>query len=100
VFCEEIQHYDYYPAMHGSYYFLPYNAIKVPCQQAFGARFGDDPRIPYSNGVFQMVYAAYWARHPASASGLPATTRPEEIPPPEPTTPFGESEKHLVPKRG
>jgi hypothetical protein len=92
VCCEEIQHYGYYPAMHGNYYFIPYNAIKVPFQQAFVARFGGDPRVPYANGVFQTVYAAYRAAHPAPASDLPATTRPEEVPPPETSKPSQEAE--------
>ena len=90
--CEEIQHYDYYPAIHGYYYFAPYNAIKVPCQQAFGARFGGDPRVPYANGVFQTVYAEYWATHPVPAGRLPAATLPEEVPSPEASNPFEEPE--------
>jgi hypothetical protein len=87
VYCNEIQHYDYYPAMHGYYYFAPYNAIQVPFQQAFVARFGGDPRAPYADGVFQRVYAAYWAAHPVPASRLPATTQPEKVLAPEPANP-------------
>ena len=90
--CEEIQHYDYYPAVHGYYYFAPYNAIKVPCQQAFGARFGGDARIPYANGVFQTVYAEYWATHPVPSGRSPATTPPEEVPPPEGSNPLEQPE--------
>jgi hypothetical protein len=89
VYCEEIQHYDYYPALHGNYYFAPYNAIKVPFQQVFAAKYGGDPRDPYADGVFQKVYAAYRAAHPASASGSSATNRPEEVPSPTPTVPSG-----------
>jgi hypothetical protein len=100
VYCNEIQHYDYYPAMHGNYYFRPYNAIKVPFQQVFGARFGGDPRAPYANGVFQKVYAEYWATHLVPASHAPVAKPSEEIPPPEPTNPFQDAEKHPVPKRG
>ncbi len=100
VYCKEIQHYDYYPAMHGYYYFLPYNASNVPRQQAFSARSGGDPRAPYANGVFQTVYAAYRAAHPAPGSDTPATTPPEKIPSPEPTNPFQEAKGHLDPKRG
>jgi hypothetical protein len=100
VYCGEIQHYNYYPAMHGYYYFAPYNAIKVPFQQAFGGRFGGDPRVPYANGVFRTVYAAYWATHPAPCGELPDTTRPEEVPPPEPTNPFQEAGIRFTPKRG
>jgi hypothetical protein len=90
--CEEIQHYDYFPAIHGYYYFAPYNAIKVPCQQAFGTRFGGDPRVPYANGVFQTVYAEYWATHPVPAGRLPAATLPEEVPSPEASNPFEDPE--------
>lgn len=100
VYCEEIQHYDYYPAMHGYYYFAPYNAITVPFQQAFVARYHGDPRDPYTDGVFQAVYAAYRAAHPVPADCLPPTTRPERVPPPEPANPFGEAKKHSVLKRG
>ena len=100
VYCDEIQHYDYYPALHGNYYFIPYNASKVPFQQAFGARFGGDPRVPYANGVFQTVYAAYRAAHLTHASGVPTPRRPEEVPPPEPTSPLRDDESHREPNRG
>jgi len=100
IYCEEIQHYDYYPALHGNYYFAPYNAIKVPFQQAFVARYGGDPRAPYADGVFQKVYAAYRVAHPAPAKGAPATTSPEEVQRPKPADTPKEDETDAVSKRG
>jgi hypothetical protein len=100
VYCEEIQHYDYYPALHGNYYFAPYNAIKVPFQQAFVARYGGDPRDPYDDGVFEKVYAAYRAARGGPAGSLPTTKRPEEVPSPKPTSPLGQAEEYFTPKRG
>lgn len=63
--CDMVQHHAYYPAMHGYYYFSPYNWRIVPRQQAFVACWGGDPRNPYSNAVFKGVYADYKAAHPA-----------------------------------
>ena len=100
VYCEEIQHYDYYPALHGNYYFAPYNAIKVPFQQAFVTRYGGDPRAPYADGVFQKVYAAYRVAHPAPAKGSPTTTGPEEVQRPEPANAPKEDETDPTPERG
>ncbi len=55
------QHYPYYPPMHGYYYFHPYHYTHVPAQQAFASQFGADPRNPYSNDFFKVVYAEYKA---------------------------------------
>jgi hypothetical protein len=55
------QHYPYYPPMHGYYYFRPYNYMHVPTQQAYATQFGVDPRNPYSNDFFKVVYAEYKA---------------------------------------
>lgn len=63
--CDMVQHHVYYPAMHGYYYFRPYNWRTVPRQQAFVVGWGGDPRNPYSNAVFKGVYAEYKAAHPA-----------------------------------
>lgn len=71
------QHYAYYPAMHGYYYFYPYNPMHVPTQQAFASQFGMDPRNPYANDVFKVVYAEY----KAAQEGSPG---PERIPAPSP----------------
>ncbi len=55
------QHYPYYPPMHGYYYFRPYHYTHVPTQQGFATQFGVDPRNPYSNDFFKVVYAEYRA---------------------------------------
>lgn len=71
------QHYAYFPAMHGYYYFCPYNPMHVPTQQAFATQFGMDPRNPYANDFFKVVYAEY----KAAQEGSPG---PERIPAPPP----------------
>ena len=55
------QHYSYYPPMHGYYYFRPYHYTHVPTQRGFATQFGVDPRNPYSNDFFKVVYAEYKA---------------------------------------
>jgi hypothetical protein len=57
--CQMHQHYPYYPAMHGYYYFRPYHPRHVREQQGVAALWGEDPRVPYANAVFQRVYAQY-----------------------------------------
>ncbi len=54
--CDMVQHYPYYPVLHGNYYFRPYGPRFVTRQQADVARWGGDPRNPYDNAVFQRVY--------------------------------------------
>ncbi|MEW4456221.1 hypothetical protein AB1L30_26385 [Bremerella sp. JC817] len=39
------------------YYFRPYNMLMIPDQQAQAAAWVENPHLPYSNGVFQKVYA-------------------------------------------
>jgi hypothetical protein len=63
--CELPQHYAYYPAMHGHYYHHPYNASQLPEQQVMAAQWGEDPRNPYGNELFQHVYADYLAEQAA-----------------------------------
>ena len=57
--CQMHLHYPYYPAMHGYYYFRPYHPRHVREQQGVAALWGEDPRVPYANAVFQRVYAQY-----------------------------------------
>lgn len=57
--CQMHQHYPYYPAMHGYYYFRPYHPRHVREQQGVASLWGEDPRVPYANTVFQRVYAQY-----------------------------------------
>jgi len=63
-----IPHYAYYPALHGYYYFRPYNYMHVPRQQEFVTRFGGDARNPYANEIFKRVYAEYKAANPGAGS--------------------------------
>ncbi len=51
-------HYPYFPPMHGYYYFRPYHHSHIARHQSLVAGWGGDPRNPYSNAIFQAVYAA------------------------------------------
>ncbi len=76
------QHYVYYPPLHGYYYFHPYHYAHVPAQQAFTSQFGVDPRNPYSNDFFKVVYAEYKAsliRPAAEPIGTPQPESPTDI---------------------
>ena len=69
VACQMVQHYPYFPPMHGYYYFRPYTATQVPLQQQFiVTHVRGDQRNPYANEVFRRVFAEYKADHPASAT--------------------------------
>lgn len=57
--CNMFPHYAYYPKYHGHYYFRPYNYTTVFQQQQWAAAAGIDPRNPYSNKVFDCVFAGY-----------------------------------------
>ncbi|MFN3151997.1 hypothetical protein [Bremerella sp.] len=39
------------------YYFRPYNMLHIPDQQARAAAWVENPALPYSNGIFDKVYA-------------------------------------------
>ena len=45
------------PACHGSYYFRPYNVSTIGKQQAIVQGWGEDPRMPYTTRLFEMLYA-------------------------------------------
>ena len=91
-------HYAYYPAMHGYYYFRPYNDMHVTSQQEFVSSFGGDRRDPYSNEFFKVIYAEFQASlrekapeimpgtgpalTPSTDMPLPRKEMPEIIPPP------------------
>ena len=55
--CYMPQHYPYYPAMRGYYYFHPYHPMHIARQQALAISWGEDPRHPYTNELFKRVYA-------------------------------------------
>jgi len=57
--CNMFPHYAYYPKYHGHYYFRPYNYTTVFQQQQWAAAAGLDPRNPYSNKIFDCVFAGY-----------------------------------------
>jgi len=57
--CNMPQHYAYFPAMHGYYYFRPYHHSHIAKHQQIAASWGADPRFPYSNEIFKTVYAQY-----------------------------------------
>ncbi|MBA2117878.1 hypothetical protein [Bremerella alba] len=47
--------YDAYPKTY--YYFRPYNMLHIPDQQARAAAWVENPALPYSNRIFDKVYA-------------------------------------------
>jgi hypothetical protein len=55
------QHHAYFPPLHGYYYFRPYHHSHIPTHQQRVATWGEDPRHPYANKIFQRVYAEYRA---------------------------------------
>ena len=57
--CDMGQHRSYFPAMHGYYYFRPYHRSHLAAQQLSISSWGGDRRNPYSNAIFDRVYAEY-----------------------------------------
>lgn len=80
--CQMYQHYAYYPAIHGHYYFRPYNHLRIPEQQRMAAEWGEDPRHPYANDLFQIVYADYLREQEEAAE--PAIEVPTPVDPTPP----------------
>jgi len=58
-------HYAYPAPYFGYYYFRPYNWIHVAEHQGAAARWGLDPRIPYSHELFNRLYASLPVEPPA-----------------------------------
>ncbi len=54
--CDMFPHYSYFPEAHGYYYFRPYHFLHIEHHKTFVASFGEDPRAPYANTIFQQVY--------------------------------------------
>jgi hypothetical protein len=69
-------HYPYFPSMHGYYYFRPYHHSHVMLQQQRVAGWGGDPRNPYSNEIFQAVYAEYTAAQGGAAVPMAPLPQP------------------------
>jgi len=67
------QHIPYIAYPKDYYYFRPYNYFQIPDQQQEVMAYGDDPRDPYTNRVFERVYSQF-----PDASGQPIT---ETLPP-------------------
>lgn len=74
------QHYAYFPAMHGYYYFHPYHYTQVVADQEFVSSFGGDRRNPYSNDFFKVIYAEYRAAEREGSPEPIATPLPAPIP--------------------
>jgi hypothetical protein len=51
-----VQHFPYEPPAYASYYFRPYSVAGLNYQRRIVASWGEDPRTPYANAIFQRVY--------------------------------------------
>ena len=58
------QHYAYYPANHGYYYFRPYNYTNVLEHKATVASLGGEPNHPYSVAMFNPIYDHFYLTNP------------------------------------
>lgn len=90
--CNLTQRYPYYPTDHGHYYFRPYHMQRVIEQQAVAVNWGEDPRNPHGQLVFERVYNQIRAEQAAKAEPLPAPAvnpmaQPDEMPPAVPMAP-------------
>ncbi|PQO43079.1 hypothetical protein [Blastopirellula marina] len=56
------QHFPYEAAPHFYYYFRPYNAAQIAPQQVVAESWVSNPRLPYSNDVFDEVYRDFDAK--------------------------------------
>lgn len=74
--CDMYPHYWYYPEHHGYYYFRPYNYTHIFEHQAIVARWGGDPRNPYSHELFHRLYSSYGVEAPTLFEPSLHTFRP------------------------
>ena len=74
------QHYAYYPEMHGYYYFRPYNWTHLAEHQQIATEWGEDPRNPYANTLFDQVYADYFAENGEAAETPVPPEPPAAVP--------------------
>ncbi|MDZ7619779.1 MAG: hypothetical protein U1E05_22500 [Patescibacteria group bacterium] len=81
--CNMPPHYAYFPAMHGYYYFRPYNHSHVATQQTYARMWGEDPANPYGNRIFQTVYEQYRADASIAQPPMPGTQLLPQPPLPE-----------------
>ncbi|NLX99069.1 MAG: hypothetical protein GXY83_23255 [Rhodopirellula sp.] len=77
--CDMVQHYPYYPPLHGHYYFRPYSYNEMVAQREVALLIGEDRQNPYSNRIFAQIYRAYDERHPATVPAVPVPVVP--VPP-------------------
>ncbi len=66
--CNMVPHTAYFPELHGYYYFRPYHYSHIRQHQEFVSSFGEDPRAPYANTIFQQVYKQMTAKGSGSAA--------------------------------
>ncbi|MCA9176309.1 MAG: hypothetical protein KDB14_17605 [Planctomycetales bacterium] len=64
------QHHRYSAVDHGNYYFRPYNYRHIRVHQEAVTSWGGDPRNPYSNEIFETIYA----------EGVPAAIQWDDVP--------------------
>lgn len=105
------QHMPYDTAAMRYYYFRPYNYMHIQVQQAEAVSVGTPAGLPYSNAIFQRVYAEVGAAAPAAetvpapmeseappappAPGAPAPDSPLDTPAPQPSANTGASVSFL-----
>jgi hypothetical protein len=64
------QHIPYEAQPHSYYYFRPYNHMHVADQQRQAVEWGLDAQLPYSNSLFDRVYAEFEDAPPPAPSDL------------------------------
>jgi hypothetical protein len=57
--CNMPQHHRYFPQAHGYYYFRPYNSHYIRIHQSAATRYGAPQWNPYSNEIFNDIYAEF-----------------------------------------
>lgn len=72
--CNLLGHIEYFPEAHGNYYFRPYTFTRLLQQQDQAARMGINPALPYSNELYDKIYAEFDARRRTE------TVEPGEMP--------------------
>ncbi|WP_417847492.1 hypothetical protein [Thalassoglobus sp.] len=65
------QHYAYYPAHHGYYYYRPYNYTNVLEHKEVIVRLGGERNHPYSVALFEPIYDNYYLTNPKIVEETP-----------------------------
>lgn len=79
--CDMVQHYSYFPSLHGYYYFRPYNVSQLLQQRTLVTQWGGDPRNPYTDGIFDRVYEEL--KKPGAPATSPRSKSTALAPPPK-----------------